>query len=85
MIYIDKILVIVYAITLEEEYDIFLPVNLEMSNALKVIQQTINELSSGMYNINPKAVLYDSNGNVINFNNTVRFSGLKNGCKVILM
>lgn len=81
----DKILVTIYVLALEEEYDLFLPIGISMSDAVGIIQRTIYEMSDGNYVINPSPILYsDENGKIINLNNVVKFSGLKNGCKVLL-
>ncbi|MCI8347025.1 MAG: hypothetical protein HFJ12_03640 [Bacilli bacterium] len=82
----NKILVSVKVPTIEEEYDLFIPIGEKMDEILLLIQKSINELSDGYYEINEHANLYDSiGGKVINKNNIVRFSGLKNGSKVILL
>ena len=80
----DKILVTIYVLTLEEEYDVLLPINLNMKEALDLIQKTIKELSSDVYEINSEAILYNEAGQLINTNNNVRSSGLSNGCKILL-
>lgn len=80
----DKILVTIYVISIEEEYDILLPIGLMMKDAVQLIQETIKDLSNNTYNVNPSAVLYTDDGFLINLNNSVKFSGLKNGYRVIL-
>ncbi len=81
----DKILITVYALAIEEEYDIFLPISITMTDAIDRIQNTIFEMSEGNYIINPSPTLYrDEDGKIVNIKNTVKFSGLKNGCKVLL-
>lgn len=81
----DKILITVYVLAIEEEYDLFLPIGITMTDALNRIQNTIVEMSEGNYVFNPSPVLYrDEDGKIINMKNIVKFSGLKNGCKVLL-
>ncbi len=81
----NEILVTVYVLGLGEEYDIFLPIGMKMSDCLELIQDTIRELSEDNYQVHEDAKLYSSNeGRLINMNNVVKFSGLKNGCKVLL-
>lgn len=80
-----KILVTVYVLGLNSEFDIFLPINLNLGEALDLIQNAIVELSD--YNFekleNPK--LYTENGaRIANPENLVKYSGLTNGCKVLL-
>lgn len=82
----DKILISIYVLSIGEEYDLFVPINEYVSNMIEVIQVTIKELSGDYYVINPKALLYNGvDGKVINNNNIVKFSGLKNGSRVLLV
>ena len=80
----NKILITVYVLGLEEEYDILVPINEAGKSALDMIQRTIEELSQGSYKYNPNAVLIDINGKIINLNNIIKFSGLCNGSKVLI-
>ncbi len=80
----DKILVTIYVLATEEEYDILIPINITGIEALNLIQTTIKELSSNNYEINNNAVLFNEEGKLINLKNSIKFSGLKNGSKVLL-
>ena len=80
----DKILVTIYVLAIEEEYDILLPIGLKMQDALKLIEDTIVDLTNGAYVSPGNAVLYNTDGSIINLNNTVKFSGLTNGVKLLL-
>ncbi|MBR2711164.1 MAG: hypothetical protein IKE89_01710 [Bacilli bacterium] len=81
----DKILVSIYVLTIDETYDIYIPINKKAKEALDLVQKEIVKLSNDNYVINEKAMLYTENGTVINTNNMVRFSGLKNGQKLLLV
>lgn len=81
----DKILVSIYVLALDEYYDLLLPINLNLADAMELIQNTISELSSGNYQKHNNALLLNSESKIINNNNVVRFSGLTNGCKVVLI
>lgn len=80
----DKILITIYVISIEEEYDILFPIGLPMTEAMNLLQNTIREMSNGNYEISSTAVLYNDEGFLINLNNIVKFSGLTNGCRVLL-
>ncbi len=81
----DKILVTFFVLSLEEEFDIFLPINVKLSDALTTVQQSIKEMTEGNYEIIENPFLYnDLDGKLINLNNIVKFSGLKNGSRVML-
>ena len=81
----DEILVTIYVLSLEQEYDLFLPINMNMKDAIVLIQKTLVELSDENYEVVSNPLLYsEDEGKLINLNNIVKFSGLKNGCKVLL-
>ena len=82
----DKILISVYVLTIGEEYDMFIPINENVSVVIDLIQNTVKELSGNYYQINTKALLFNGiDGNVINSNNIVKFSGLTNGARLLLV
>ena len=80
----NKILVTIYVITLNEEFDILLPIGLKTREAIDAVQDSLCELSNNNYVKQDNVNLYTAEGLVINQNNTVKFSGLKNGIKVLL-
>ncbi len=79
-----ELLITIYVLSLQEEYDLFIPISLKMREAISLIQDSIVEMSDGNYEKKDQVYLYDENGNVINDNNPVKYSGLKNGSKVLL-
>ena len=83
----NKILITVYILFTGEQYDIFVPIGMKVLNVIELIQKTVNELDNENYVIkaNDTVKLFDEKGNVINENNIVKFSGLKNGSKVVLI
>lgn len=81
----NKILVTVYVLSLDESYDILVPINLKMTEVFDLIQNTISELSSNNYVKHDDVYLLNKDGKVINKNNMVRLSGLTNGCRVVLI
>lgn len=82
----DKILVSIYVLTIDEEYDMFIPINEKVSDIIGLIQNNVKEMSGDYYQINPNALLYNGiDGNIINSNNIVKFSGLTNGARLLLI
>lgn len=82
----DKILVSVYVLSIDEEYDLFISINENVGKAIHIMQKAIVELSHNCYQINQSAVLYNGiDGKMINNNNIVKFSGLTNGAKLLLI
>ena len=83
--FMDKILVTFYVLSLEEEFDVFIPINVKLAEVLDTVQQTISDMSEGNYDINPNPLLYsDLDGKLMNLNNIVKFSGLMNGSRVMI-
>jgi hypothetical protein len=81
----DKILISIYVLRIDETYDIYVPINKNTKEALDIIQEEIVRLSNENYIINEKAMLYTEDGTIINTSNMVRFSGLTNGQKLLLV
>lgn len=81
----NKILVTIYVLGLENQYDLLLPINMSIKEVIGLIQESIRELTSNAYEINSNAILYDEDGKIINYNNIVKFSGLKNGSRILLV
>ena len=82
----DKILISVYVLSIGEEYDLFIPINEKVSDVIHVIQKSIYELSGGYYKIKDTAYLCDGiEAKIINKNNIVKFSGIRNGARLLLV
>lgn len=82
----DKLLVSVFVPSVDDTFNIQIPINLEMKNVVNFIQEAISDITGKAYQIDPNARLYDRNtGCLINTNNIVKFSGLKNGALIMLI
>ena len=82
----DKIYVSVFVPKIDKNFNIKLPINLDINYVLSEFQKAVFEITNGKYVINEQAKLYDkATGLVINNNNIVKYSGLKNGSSVMLL
>lgn len=81
----NKILITIYVLKIEKQFDLMIPINLSVKEAIDLIQDAIVELSANSYKKNMDAIIYDEDGKNINLENIVKFSGLKNGSKVLLV
>lgn len=82
----NKILVTVFVPLIDDSFDIKVPINIDMTDFIQLVQDAIVDLSNKAYVVNPSAKLYDKNtGMLINVNNIVKFSGLKNGSSVMII
>lgn len=81
-----KVLVSVYVLSLDKTYDILLPINLSMKDVIDLIKSAIVEMSNGVFVNSNDSKLYEGNtGKLVNINNIVKFSGIRNGCKLMLV
>lgn len=80
-----KILVTIYVLSLQQEFDVFIPITMNMNDAISLIQDSIVKLSNENYQKKDNVMLFDEDGKIINLNNKAKFSGLNNGSKVILL
>ena len=82
----DKIYVNIFVPALDQSFDIELPINLEMKYAIDNIQNAIKEITEDTYVVKKEIQLFDkSTGDLINMNNIVKYSGLKNGSSIMLV
>lgn len=80
-----KILVTIYVLSLQQEFDVFIPIAMNMKDAILLIQDSIVKLSNENYQKKDNVMLFDEDGKIINLNNKAKFSGLNNGSKVVLV
>lgn len=76
----NKILVTVFVPLLDENYDLFIPVNKKVGTIKKVIIDSIKNLADKNY-----LLMLKSNCEVIDDNIYVKNSEIKNGSKLILL
>lgn len=82
----NKVLVQISVPEINENYDIFLPVNRTIGNVINLICHSIFELSNGSYNGTNKTFLYNSiTGEKYSPEVLIRKTDIKNGTKLILI
>ena len=82
----NKVLVSVIVPILENNYDIYFPVNRKISNVIKMIKSSLQGLSQGSFDMDKQYVLYNKdNGEPYDMNILVRDSDIRNGSNVILL
>lgn len=81
----EKILVMIYVPTLEQEYDMYIPIVKKIGVVKKLIMDVIEEASEGNFINDGCKFLYDKiTGEKLNENEFVKNSNIKNGSKLIL-
>lgn len=82
----NKILVLVYIPEIEQEYDVYIPINKKIGTIKKYLISSIEEFNDGNVSNIENFKIYDKDSSKIYDNNTyVRDSGIQNGSKLILM
>lgn len=82
----NKVIIKVYVPFLEEQYDVWIPINKRIHRVISLLIKAINELSEGNYKPTEVPLLYDkSNAKIIDINSTVKEAKIKNGSELILL
>lgn len=82
----NKILIIVYVLSLSEEYEIYIPTNESVKEVVNLIVRSIYELSDGRLNLENNYCLLDCDSNVLyNYSSIIRDTNIVNGKKTILI
>ena len=82
----NKVLVKLYVPTIEEQYDIWIPLNKRIYNVIVVLVKGINDLSGGYYTPETMPVLYGKlSARPFDVNLKVMDSTIRNGTEIILM
>lgn len=82
----NKILVEIYVPTMEEKYDVFIPINKTIETVLILLNKAISDITNGKYIYKNTSMLCNKdNGQVYELNKLVKDVGLKNGSKLLLI
>ena len=83
----NKILIEVIVPLLEENFEIYIPVNKRISTVSKLIEKSLNEITNGYYPTQKEnsVIIDEESGSVFDVNLTVKESKMINGSKIILI
>lgn len=82
----EKFLVKVYVPSIDEVYNVYLPINSQVGNDIILLNKSIFELSNGEYIPNNKVRLYDrETGEMIDTNKLLRDTNVINGSGLVLL
>ncbi len=80
----NKILLNILIPEISTSYDVFIPINITVSELNTLLKQSIGELAE--YNFDNKArIYYQDNGNEIDASLIIKNTNLRNGSKIILL
>ena len=83
----NKILIEFIVPLLEENFEIYIPVNKRISTVIKLIEKSLNEITNGYYPTQKEnsVIIDEESGSVFDVNLTVKESKMINGSKIILI
>ena len=81
----NKVLVKLYIPAIEEEYDIWIPMNRRVHNVIRLVINAVNDLVDGGYQPKTMPLLYDrQTANVYDINSSIRETNIRNGSELLL-
>lgn len=82
----NKILVELVVPTLEESYDVYIPINRKIGNVIGLLSKLVSDLSGGYFIANERNTLYSGEtGSKYPIDALVINTDIRNGSKIILM
>ncbi len=82
----NKILIQLYLPAIEEEYDIFIPINKRVGTIKQLLEKTISDRLDNGYIIKEDSNLYSKvTGNIYDVQSLIKDTDLKNGSQVVLL
>lgn len=82
----NKVLIFVYVPLIEQEYNLFIPINRRIGLIKKIICNSIMELSDGNYQIDSAFNLYNKETNRLYDDSAYVYNtDIRNGTKIILL
>ena len=82
----NKILIHLSIPDIDEEYDLFIHVNIRIGTLIKLLNKSLSELSSGIFVGNNKRKLYNTiDSNYYDINALILKTNIRNGSHLILL
>ena len=82
----NKALVEIFVPAAGERYDVYIPLDVRMSEVLQLVSKALSDLSGGRYQAARDAVLCDADSGIIyNINMEVAELGIRNGSRLLLI
>jgi hypothetical protein len=82
----NKVLVEIFLPAADRSFDVYIPLESQMSEVLLLVSALLSDLSDGKYKANGQAILCDAaTGIIYNINMAVAELGIQNGSKLMLI
>ena len=82
----NRILIKLYVPMIEEQYDIWIPLNKNIYNIIIILSQAINELNRGYYQPKEIPILYNrANGKIYDLKIKIIDTDIRSGTELVLI
>ena len=82
----NKVLVEFYVPTIDEIYNLYLPVNRKIGNIIALLNKSLTEVTNGEFVGNEYTMLYNRNtGEMYDVNLSLRETNIRNGSSIVLL
>ncbi len=82
----NKVLVSVKVPLLEDEYDVYIPVNRKVYSVIDMLKKSLFDLSGQSFDVSKDYNLYSATtGNIYDINMIVRDTDIRNGSSIVLL
>lgn len=82
----NKVLVELYVPTIDEIYNLYLPVNRKIGNIIALINKSLSEITNGEFVGSEYTMLYNRNtGEMYEVNVFLRETNIRNGSSIVLL
>ena len=82
----NKVLVELYVPTIDEIYNLYLPVNRKIGNIIALLNKSLTEVTNGEFVGNEYTMLYNRNtGEMYDVNLSLRETNIRNGSSIVLL
>ncbi|MBQ8000267.1 MAG: methyltransferase [Ruminococcus sp.] len=82
----NKVLVEISVPAAAQKYDVYIPLNIKMSEVVKMVASALSDLSDGKYKATEDSILCNADtGEIFNVNIEVAELGINNGSRLMLI
>ena len=82
----NKVFVSIYVPTIEEKYDVWLPLNKSVYNTIQLLVKSVSEITKGEYRPTKMPMLYDKfTSEEYDINSCIIDTGIRNGTELIMI
>ena len=80
-----RVFVVIEAPILDQKYELFVPVDRRIHDLIKILKETLPELSNEYYSKNQPNIYNKSTGKLYDINQIIKNSDIKMGTRLILL